>query len=99
MADTVKDSSADAVASLKALGLHPVLLTGDNQTTARAVAAEVGITDVIAEVLPAGKADVIRRLQAEGRVVAMVFSSLSVVGNALRLRRFSAQRTAGPAPS
>jgi Cu+-exporting ATPase len=72
VADTVKDSSAEAVASLKALGLRPVLLTGDNETTARAVAAEVGIDEVIAEVMPADKADVIRRLQAEGRVVAMV---------------------------
>ncbi|MCW2952465.1 MAG: copA [Conexibacter sp.] len=72
VADTVKDSSAEAVASLKALGLRPVLLTGDNETTARAVAAEVGIDEVIAEVLPSAKADVVRRLQAEGRVVAMV---------------------------
>ena len=72
VADTVKPTSAEAVASLKALGLRPVLLTGDNETTARAVAAEVGIDEVIAEVLPSGKADVIRRLQAEGRVVAMV---------------------------
>jgi P-type Cu+ transporter len=72
VADTVKDTSAEAVASLRALGLRPVLLTGDNETTARAVAAEVGIDEVIAEVLPAGKADVVRALQAEGRVVAMV---------------------------
>jgi P-type Cu+ transporter len=72
VADTVKPTSAEAVASLKALGLRPVLLTGDNDTTARAVAAEVGIDEVIAEVLPAEKADVVRRLQAEGRVVAMV---------------------------
>ena len=72
VADTVKDTSAEAVASLKALGLRPVLLTGDNETTARAVAAEVGIEEVIAEVLPSEKADVVRRLQAEGRVVAMV---------------------------
>ena len=72
VADTVKDTSAAAVASLKALGLRPVLLTGDNETTARAVAAEVGIDEVIAEVLPADKAAVVRRLQAEGRVVAMV---------------------------
>jgi P-type Cu+ transporter len=72
VADTVKDSSAEAVASLKALGLRPVLLTGDNETTARAVAADVGIDEVIAEVLPSDKADVIRRLQAQGRVVAMV---------------------------
>jgi P-type Cu+ transporter len=71
VADTVKPTSAEAVASLRALGLRPVLLTGDNETTARAVAAEVGIDEVIAEVLPSEKADVIRRLQAEGRVVAM----------------------------
>jgi Cu+-exporting ATPase len=72
VADTVKPTSADAVAQLKALGLRPVLLTGDNETTARAVAAEVGIDEVIAEVMPADKAGVVRRLQAEGRVVAMV---------------------------
>ncbi|HEY6889808.1 MAG TPA: heavy metal translocating P-type ATPase [Solirubrobacter sp.] len=72
VADTVKPSSAEAVASLKALGLRPVLLTGDNATTARSVADEVGIEEVIAEVLPGDKADVIRRLQAEGHVVAMV---------------------------
>ncbi len=72
VADTVKPSSAAAVAALRALGLRPVLLTGDNATTAHAVAAAVGIDEVIAEVLPAGKADVVRRLQGDGRVVAMV---------------------------
>jgi P-type Cu+ transporter len=72
VADTVKPTSAEAVASLKALGLRPVLLTGDNEATARAVAAEVGIDEVIAEVMPADKAAVVQRLQAEGRVVAMV---------------------------
>jgi P-type Cu+ transporter len=73
VADTVKPTSAEAIASLRALGLRPVLLTGDNETTARAVAAEVGIDDVVAEVLPADKAEAIRRLQSsEGRVVAMV---------------------------
>jgi Cu+-exporting ATPase len=72
VADTVKDTSAEAIRALRELGLHPVLLTGDNETTARAVAAEVGIDEVIAEVLPADKADVVRRLQGEGRVVAMV---------------------------
>jgi Cu+-exporting ATPase len=71
VADSVKPTSAAAVASLKALGLRPVLLTGDNETTARAVAADVGIDEVIAEVLPSEKAAVIRRLQEEGRVVAM----------------------------
>jgi Cu+-exporting ATPase len=72
VADTVKPSSAAAVAALRTLGLEPVLLTGDSDATARAVAAEVGIDRVIAGVLPAGKAEVVRRLQAEGRVVAMV---------------------------
>ena len=72
VADAPKPSSALAVTELKALGLRPVLLTGDNAATAAAVAAEVGIAEVIADVLPAGKAGVIRGLQAEGRVVAMV---------------------------
>ncbi len=71
VADTVKPTSAEAVAKLKALGLRPILLTGDNEATARAVAAQVGIDEVIAEVLPSDKADVVRRLQAEGHVVAM----------------------------
>jgi Cu+-exporting ATPase len=72
VADTVKPTSADAITALRALGLTPVLLTGDNERAARAVAGEVGIETVVAEVLPADKADVVRRLQAEGRVVAMV---------------------------
>ena len=71
ISDTVKPSSSEAIVALRELGLEPVLLTGDNETTARAVAAEVGIERVVAEVLPAEKADVIERLQAEGRVVAM----------------------------
>ncbi|HET9656628.1 MAG TPA: copper-translocating P-type ATPase, partial [Kineosporiaceae bacterium] len=72
VADTVKPSSAQAVDQLRELGLHPVLLTGDNERAARAVAAEVGIDDVVAGVLPEGKVDVIRLLQEQGRVVAMV---------------------------
>ncbi|MFD3998453.1 heavy metal translocating P-type ATPase [Streptomyces sp. NPDC058583] len=72
VADTVKDTSAEAVARLRGLGLRPVLLTGDHKAVAEAVAAEVGIDEVIAEVLPAEKAEVVRRLQAEGRTVAMV---------------------------
>ncbi|WP_405853660.1 heavy metal translocating P-type ATPase [Streptomyces sp. NBC_00090] len=72
VADTVKDTSAEAVARLRGLGLRPVLLTGDHRAVAEAVAAEVGIDEVIAEVLPEEKAEVIRRLQAEGRTVAMV---------------------------
>ncbi|HYD09988.1 MAG TPA: copper-translocating P-type ATPase, partial [Acidimicrobiales bacterium] len=71
VADSVKPTSADAIASLRRLGLRPVLLTGDNERAARAVAATVGIEDVIADVMPADKVDVVRRLQAEGAVVAM----------------------------
>ncbi len=72
VADTVKPTSADAIARLRALGLTPVLLTGDNAATAHAVAAEVGIDEVIAEVLPADKAATVARLQEQGKVVAMV---------------------------
>jgi len=72
VADTPKPSSAAAVGRLRQLGLRPVLLTGDNRMTAEAVAADVGIDEVIAEVLPADKAAIIKRLQDEGRVVAMV---------------------------
>jgi Cu+-exporting ATPase len=72
VADTVKPTSAEAVAQLKQLGLTPVLLTGDNETVARQIAAEVGIDEVIAEVLPQDKVEVVSRLQGEGRVVAMV---------------------------
>ena len=71
VADTVKPTSAEAVRALRDLGLRPVLLTGDNEAAARAVAAQVGIEEVIAEVLPSEKAEVVRRLQSEGRVVAM----------------------------
>lgn len=72
VADRVKETSAEAVRDLRALGLRPVLLTGDAEATARVVAAEVGIDEVVADVLPADKVDVVKRLQAEGRVVAMV---------------------------
>ncbi|MEV6907265.1 heavy metal translocating P-type ATPase [Amycolatopsis sp. NPDC051071] len=72
VADTVKPTSAEAIRQLRALGLRPVLLTGDNEDAARAVAAEVGIDEVIAEVLPKDKVDVITKLQSEGRVVAMI---------------------------
>ncbi|MDD9382744.1 heavy metal translocating P-type ATPase [Streptomyces sp. ZAF1911] len=72
VADAVKDTSAEAVSRLRALGLTPVLLTGDNQAVAQTVARAVGIDEVIAEVLPQDKVDVVRRLQAEGRTVAMV---------------------------
>jgi Cu+-exporting ATPase len=72
VADTVKPTSAEAVARLRALGLTPIMLTGDNETVARSVAAKVGIDEVIAGVLPEGKVETIRRLQSAGRVVAMV---------------------------
>lgn len=72
VSDTVKDTAAEAIAELKKLGLTPVLLSGDNARAAGAVAAEVGIETVIAEVLPADKVDEIKRLQDQGRVVAMV---------------------------
>ncbi|WP_442907756.1 heavy metal translocating P-type ATPase [Kineococcus sp. G2] len=72
VSDTVRPTSADAVARLRGMGLRPVLLTGDNSRAAHAVAARVGIDEVIAEVLPEGKVDVVRRLQAEGRTVAVV---------------------------
>ena len=70
--DTVKPTSTEAVADLRELGLRPVLLTGDTEAAARTVAHEVGIDDVVAEVLPADKVDVVKRLQDKGRVVAMV---------------------------
>ncbi|TCC29442.1 heavy metal translocating P-type ATPase [Kribbella speibonae] len=72
VADTVKPTSVEAIAQLKSLGLRPVLLTGDNEAVATKVAGEVGIDEVIAEVLPAGKVDAVKKLQDEGRVVAMV---------------------------
>ncbi len=72
VADRIKDSAIDAINELKALGLIPVLLTGDNAHTANAVAAEVGIDQVIANVLPEGKRAQVSRLQARGEVVAMV---------------------------
>jgi Cu+-exporting ATPase len=72
VSDTVKPTSAEAIGRLVELGLRPLLLTGDNEATAAAVAAEVGIEEVIAEVLPGEKAAVVERLRSEGRVVAMV---------------------------
>ncbi|MEP9381884.1 heavy metal translocating P-type ATPase [Nocardioides sp. KR10-350] len=72
VADAVKESSEAAVAALRRLGLRPVLLTGDREEVARAVAQQVGVDEVVAGVLPAAKVDVVKRLQDEGRVVAMV---------------------------
>jgi Cu+-exporting ATPase len=89
VADTIKDTSAEAVTRLRGLGLTPVLLTGDNEAAARAVAAEAGIDEVIAEVLPADKVDVVKRLQAEGRTVAMV-------GDGVQRRRCPGPSRPGP---
>ncbi|MFB6753759.1 heavy metal translocating P-type ATPase [Streptomyces sp. NPDC056353] len=72
VADAVKETSAEAVAELRRLGLTPVLLTGDNRRVAESVAAAVGIDEVIAEVLPEEKVAVVERLRSEGRTVAMV---------------------------
>ena len=72
VADVAKPEAADAIDELRQLGLSPVLLTGDNERAARAVADQVGIDEVVAEVLPSEKVDVVRRLQDAGKVVAMV---------------------------
>lgn len=72
VADAVKATSAEAVSQLKALGLTPIMLTGDNKAAARAIADQVGIEEVIAEVLPQDKVATVERLQSEGKVVAMV---------------------------
>jgi len=72
VSDTVKDDAAETISQLRRLGLEPVLLTGDNAGAARAVADQLGIDEVVAEVRPADKVDHVKRLQQRGRVVAMV---------------------------
>ncbi len=72
IADAPRDTAVEAVAALEALGVRPVMLTGDDRVTAERIAAEVGIEEVLAEVLPADKAAKVAELQREGRKVAMV---------------------------
>lgn len=72
VADTIKDTSAEAIRRFQELGLTTVLLTGDSKAVAQSVAAEVGIDDVVAEVMPQDKVDVVNRMQQQGKVVAMV---------------------------
>ena len=72
VADTIKPTSITAIRQMHAEGLRVVMLTGDNKLTANSIAREAGVDEVIANVLPAGKVDAIKRLQDEGRVIAMV---------------------------
>jgi Cu+-exporting ATPase len=71
VADPIKESTPEAIRTLHAEGIRIVMMTGDSKTTALAVAGKLGIDDVVAEVLPDGKAEAIKKLQAEGRIVAM----------------------------
>jgi len=77
VADTIKDNAAEAIEEMKKLGLRVVMLTGDQERTAQAIARQVGIDDVVSGVLPAGKADVVAKLQKEGRKVAMAGDGLN----------------------
>ncbi|MGG0717137.1 heavy metal translocating P-type ATPase [Robertmurraya massiliosenegalensis] len=72
VADTIKETSSEAISRMKGMGLEVIMITGDNQQTAHAIAKQAGVDHVIAEVLPEGKAEEVKKLQAEGKIVAMV---------------------------
>jgi Cu+-exporting ATPase len=72
VADTLKEHAGDVVRGLRAEGVEVIMLTGDNERTARAIGSQIGIDKIISNVLPGDKAQVIKKLQAEGKVVAMV---------------------------
>jgi len=85
IADPVRESAVAALDALRADGIRGVMLTGDNRTTAQAVARKLGVTEIEAEVLPDQKSAIVARLKRGGRVAAMALSSVSVITNALRL--------------